>query len=178
MQKRLSQADLHESLISALGAPNVVSHGDITEKPIVLDLASPLPHKVRAYMFNATKPPGGRPIGEHKVQLIAPGQQRGERGNFDHSGGRIVLLIGYVLEDDVFVFWDAGLYTDFAWSRNVQVKSQTVVDATAGKVATQDRVLRPTKGTSVTETVIATTGQNILLGITARMAATYQRMST
>jgi len=59
MQKRLSQTDLHERLIRALGAPNVASHGDITEKPIVLDLVSPLPHKVRAYMFNATKPPGG-----------------------------------------------------------------------------------------------------------------------
>ncbi len=24
-------------------------------------------------------------------------------------------------EEDVFILWDAGLYPDFAWSRNVQV---------------------------------------------------------
>jgi len=177
MQNRLPQTDLHERFIDALGARNVVSHGDTSRKPIELDLVSPLPHKIRAYMFNATKPPGGRPIGEHKVQLITPGQQRGERGNFDHSDGRIVLLVGYVLEDDVFIFWDAGLYADFAWSRNVQVKSQTVVDATAGKIATQDRILRPANGMSVTETVVATTGRNIVFGITARMTATYQRIA-
>ena len=28
-------------------------------------------------MYNATRPPGGRPLGEHKIQLMVPGKGRG-----------------------------------------------------------------------------------------------------
>jgi hypothetical protein len=92
-------------------------------------------------VYNATVPPGGRATGEHKIQLIVPGQARGQRGNLDHSGGRIPLLIGYQNEMDVFILWDAALYQDFAYSRNVQVKAETIFEAFAGKIARQSRHL-------------------------------------
>ncbi len=175
LTERVGQEEMHRRLIQAL-SPLIVRHGPFEAKPLEIDLAAPLPQRVRIYMYNATRPPGGRPLGEHKVQLIVPGQGRGDRGAFDHGDGRIVLLVGYAAEEDVFVLWDAGLYADFAWSRNVQVKGHTIIDATAGKIATQERRLRPASGRSVVETVVAAKTRNLAEAIERRMELTRQRL--
>lgn len=148
----------------------------VDDKPLLLNLRAPLPQRVRVYLFNATRPPGGRPLGEHKVQLIVPGQERGGLGNFDHSDGRIVLLVGYAVEDDVFVLWDAGLYVDFAWSRNVQVKVETIVRASAGRLARQERRLRPKHAPTVIETLVAAPSDQLADAIIERLNLTRARM--
>lgn len=137
---QLSAEQLHEAFIGALDG-RVKGHSTVSAKPLEVDLVAPLPSHLRVYLYNATHPPGGRTMGEHKVQLMLPGQQRGERANFDHSGGRIVLLVGYEAEMAVFILWDAGLYRDFPFSRNVQVKAQTIYEAYATGLAVQERRL-------------------------------------
>jgi len=137
---QLSAEQLHEVFLGALGG-RVTSHSTTSAKPLEVDLVAPLPSHVRVYLYNATHPPGGRTMGEHKVQLMLPGQLRGERANFDHSGGRIVLLAGYEAEMGVFVLWDAGLYRNFPFSRNVQVKAETIYEAYATGLALQERRL-------------------------------------
>ncbi len=174
--ERLPQEEMHQRFVSALGAGVIKVNTPYDAKPFEIDLAPPLPHRVRVYMYNATKPPGGRPLGEHKIQLIIPGKGRGERASFDHSDGRIVLLIGYAAEEDVFVLWDAGLYSDFAWSRNVQVKAETVIEASAGKLASQQRQLRPPTGRPIVETVIAAKSRRLTEAICRRMELTRERM--
>lgn len=175
LTKKVSQVELHRRFITALG-PKVQSHTELDHKPLEAELLSPLPPRIRLYIFNATRPPGGRPLGEHKVQLIVPGQKRGERAGFDQSGGRIVLLAGYAAEEDVFVLWDAGLYTDFAWSRNVQVKAPTIIQATAGKIAQQERRLRPSEGPAVTETLLACRPERLADAVARRVEITRERM--
>ena len=175
LTKRLSQTELHQRFLDAL-EDAVRSHGALDRKPLEADLAPPLPSRIRVYIFNATRPPGGRPLGEHKVQLILPGQRRGDRASFDHSGGRIVLLSGYAAEENVFVLWDAGLYADFAWSRNVQVKSETLVRATAGKIAEQERRLRPAHGNAVAETLLACPPKRLADALARRVEITRDRM--
>ncbi|MFD1035494.1 helix-turn-helix domain-containing protein [Sphingomonas hankookensis] len=176
LTEKVPQSELHRRFLQALGG-RVRSHSDFDQKPMEADLAPPLPTRVRVYMFNATRPPGGRPTGEHKIQLIVPGQKRGQRANFDHSGGRIVLLAGYAAEDDVFVIWDAGLYNDFAWSRNVQVRAATIIEATAGKIAHQERRLRPGDGDAVTETLLACPPGRLADAIVKRVEMTRDRMA-
>lgn len=176
LTERVPQAELHRRFIRALGA-GVRSHTDLEQKPLEADLITPLPSRVRLYIFNATRPPGGRPVGEHKVQLIVPGQKRGQRASFDQTGGRIVLLAGYAAEEDVFVLWDAGLYTDFAWSRNVQVKATTIIEATAGKIAEQERRLRPAGGDAVTETLLACPPARLADALVRRVEITRDRMT-
>jgi len=176
LTERVPQEELHRRLVQALGAAAVRSHAPLDQKPFELDLAPPLPQRVRVYMYNATRPPGGRPLGEHKVQLIVPGQRRGERASFDNGDGRIVLLIGYGAEEDVFILWDAGLYSDFAWSRNVQVKAETIIQASAGKLATQDRQLRPTSGRPTVETVLAVKPRRLAEALVRRMELTRERL--
>jgi excisionase family DNA binding protein len=175
LSDRLTQADLHRHFIAMLGQ-GVSSSSPISAKPLELDLAPPLPGRIRVYLFNATRPPGGRPLGEHKVQLIMPGQRRDERGSFDHGDGRMVFLVGYAAEEDVFILWDAGLYPDFAWSRNVQVKAETIVEASAGKLATQQRHLRPAGGQVVTETLLAAPGSRLVEAMQRRVQLTRERM--
>lgn len=176
LTERISTKDLHRQLVEELGTACTRRHSDLTAKPLEMDLAPPLPQRVRVYMYNATRPPGGRPLGEHKVQLIVPGQSRGERSSFDNSDGRIVLLIGYAAEEDVFILWDAGLYPEFAWSRNVQVKAETIIRASAGKLAIQERQLRPPGGKPVTEKVLAVRPHRLQEAIIRRMELTRERL--
>lgn len=176
LSERVSQAELHRRFISALG-DRLEKHTDIERKPLEIDLMPPLPSRARVYLFNATRPPGGRPTGEHKVQLTLPGQKRGERSKFDHSDGRIVLLVGYAAEEDVFILWDAGLYPDFAWSRNVQVKAQTIIQATAGRIACQARRLRPSNGEALIEVLVACPSPLLAEAIQQRQDLTRKRLS-
>lgn len=176
LTERVSQQELHRRFTDALGRA-VRSNSPFERKPLEIDLASPLPGRIRVYLFNATRPPGGRPLGEHKVQLIVPGQGRGVRGRFDHSDGRIVLLAGYAAEEDVFILWDGGLYNDFAWSRNVQVKAETIIEASAGKLAVQERRLRPADGPAVTETLLAAPPSRLADAIVRRIELTRERLA-
>jgi excisionase family DNA binding protein len=174
--ERLPQEELQHRLVSALGSSVVKIHSEMDAKPFEIDLAPPLPHRVRIYIYNATRPPGGRPLGEHKIQLIVPGKGRGERASFDNGDGRIVLLMGYAADEDVFILWDAGLYSEFAWSRNVQVKAETIIEASAGKLATQERQLRPATGKATVETVLAVKSRRLAEAIIRRMELTRERL--
>lgn len=176
LTERVPQASLHRRILEALGPAAVRAHSAYDDKPFELDALDPLPPRLRIYIYNATRPPGGRPLGEHKIQLIVPGHHRGQRGSFDHDGGRIVLLLGYAAEEDVFILWDAGLYPDFAWSRNVQVKAETIIAATAGRLAMQERTLRPPHQRPITETVLAVKPRLLAEAIVQRMALTRQRL--
>lgn len=173
---RVPQEKLHRLFIDALGPTRVRSHSDFNTKPLEADLLTPLPQRVRVYIFNATRPPGGRPLGEHKVQLIMPGQGRNERASFDDSDGRVILFLGYCVEEEVFVLWDAGLYSNFAWSRNVQVKGETLIQAHGGQIATQSRVLRPHGGPPATEIVLAVKAERLAEAIEKRMELTRERL--
>jgi len=172
---RIDQVSLHTVFCRALeGSADCVS--DLEVKPLEVDFSSPLPFSARVYLYNATSPPGGRPAGEHKIQLIVPNQARGERGSFDDSGGRTVLLVGYVPVEEVFVLWDAGLYVDFAYSRNVQVKAETVLTAYAVGIGMQERTLRPAQGLTVRETVVAASADHLARAVAMRIDLTRHRL--
>lgn len=151
---------------------SLISHTDPAVKPLCVDLALPLPERLRIYAYNCTHPTGGRTVGEHKIQLMVPGQRRGQRGSFDFSDGRIVLLLGYVSDVEVFVMWDAGLYAEFPYSRNVQITAEKVIAAFAGNIVTQIRHLRG----GVVESVVATRGENLKDALLLRQKLTLDRL--
>ena len=172
---RMTPSELHAKFLAALN-DLVVEHSDVGVKPLELEMQGSLPLRARVYMYNATRPPGGRPAGEYKIQLIVPNHERGQRGNFDLSDGRTVLLVGYAAEDAVFVLWDAGAYRDFAYSRNVQVKSETILAAFARGIGRQERRLRPGGGMMVRETVVAATAEHLPEAIAARVDLSRKRL--
>ena len=140
-ESRMRQRVLHTLLVTALDGW-VVQHSELDAKPLELDLRAPLPSPTRVYMYNATRPPGGRPAGEYKVQLILPGQAPGQRGNFYPSDGRTVLLVGYAVDEAVFVLWDAGAYRDFGYSRNVQLEGRLRAEYSLSRVSARHTQLR------------------------------------
>ena len=172
---RMTPAELHAELLAALSGL-VVGHSDLGVKPLELEMEGSLPLRARVYMYNATRPPGGRPAGEYKVQLVVPNHPRGERGNFDFSDGLTVLLVGYAAEDAVFVLWDAGAYRNFAYSRNVQVKSEAILAAFSRGIGLQERRLRPRGGLMVQETVVAATGEHLAKAIGMRVDLSRRRL--
>lgn len=163
---RLSSYELNQAFVAALG-DYVVHIADLHADVLTLELAPPLPERVRVYLFNATNPPGGRPTPEHKIELIAPGQHPGQRGNFDFSEGRSVLLAGKVEDQEIFVLWDASLYRDFAFSSNVQVRTATIQEVQAAHaITTQSRRLHHGD-----ETVIVAPSALLADAITMRFSA-------
>lgn len=167
MAIRLTRDELHERFVAAIGAGAVVSAETDTSGELVVELRPPLPRRVRVYIRNATDAQGPVRKSEHRIQLILTGQGRGEQANFDRSEVDFVLICGYVPEEDVFVFWDASLHRDFAYSKNLQVRSENVVGAAAAVVVVrQERSLR-----TEPETVICVPSRLVVDAIAERFAS-------
>lgn len=140
---------LHRAFLDALDG-QVRAHGDLSTKPLDLDLVLPLPRRLRLYLYSLVVGGKTRP-GEFKAVLRVPGQAVGEYGTFDHSGGRLAVLAAYRDDLDVFVLWDASIHKRFTHGGNMQVRNTVVAQAAATGWAKQQRPLR----SGITEIVFA-----------------------
>lgn len=136
---RFTTTQLNELFVSSLGKGSRVI-GNISDKPLLVDVNIPFEVRLRVYLYNCTNPPGGRASDEYKSQIIVPGQGRGTRGNFVYSEDRIVVLGAFAkltpdMDSGVFVFWDPMFHVDFAYSANIQVKSEILIRAFAEPVS-------------------------------------------
>lgn len=123
----LSKVELHSRIIAVLGE-EVAAHGDREEVPFRLEVRGLIPLAVWA--FTITSPPGGRHPLESKIQLMVPGQGRDERGSLRSADSDLFpILIGVKPDEDLFVLWDAWKHEGFAFSKNVQVRAQPLIDA-------------------------------------------------
>jgi hypothetical protein len=170
MTEKNTKSEIHQKFVEHLDE-EVKEHSEFEDIPFEIYFRQFLPSKIRVYAYNVTHPPGGRSNGEHKAQLILPNQSHDERASFDHSDGYTVLLLGYVPDSDVFILWDAGLHRDFAYSKNVQVKAETVYKALAGEIGTQVRHLQ-----TGDETVVTTNPNNLAEAIELRSELTQERL--
>lgn len=137
----LDREVLHQALISALN-DRILSHSDIEERPLEIELESPLPAKLRVYLYTVTEAGGSRPADEYNIQVFIPGVSRGESGTLDHTDDRLVILAGYYPDLDVFILWDAYMHSQFSFSETVQVKQQTIEEASREGISTQTRHLK------------------------------------
>src|SRR5262249_52039537 len=111
----------------------------------------------------------GRPQDEYKIQVIVPGAKRGARQRLDTPDGRFPLLVGYSPDFEVFALWDASLYSDFAYSRNVQVREMTLVGALTTHVSQQERYLRQ-GGRRVLEVILAARPEHLVEALSLRLS--------
>lgn len=163
---RLGTSKLNELFVSSLGSTARVI-GKITDKPLLVDADIPFRVRMRVYLYNCTNPPGGRASDEYKSQIIVPGQARGARGNFDYSENRIVILGAYTQlttdpESAVFVFWDPMCHVNFAYSANIQVKSNVLIGAFTENVSFGKK--------NTGETLVACRPQNLCQALLARIS--------
>jgi hypothetical protein len=153
---------LHQAFLVALDS-HIVENSDVGTKPLEVDLARPLPQRLRVYLYSLVVGGKSRP-GEFKAVLRVPGQIVGEYGTFDHSGDRLAVLAAYREDLDVFVLWDASLHEQFKHGGNMQVRESVVASAAATGWAEQRRPLR----SGVTELVIACRSSSLASAIAAR----------
>lgn len=71
----------------------------------------------------------GRPPGEHKIQMIGDGQQRGQHEDLIFLSDSETVLAGFSPDYGVFAIWEARYHQRFAYSRNVQVREHLLEEA-------------------------------------------------
>jgi hypothetical protein len=157
----LTKPELHERILAALGVcPEGKSLDAVPLLMTIPKVAVPL----AVWAFTLTHPPGGRHPAESKIQLIVPGQARGERGNFSGPQGWFKLLIGVHPDEDLFVLWDAYKQRNFAYSKNVQVRGPLLWDASVSGIAAGTRRVGGSQ-----ETVIVARGDHLGKAIKLRI---------
>jgi len=164
-RQKLHKDRLNQLFVDGLGS-TVQSVSNMKDYPILIDLHSPFPLRLRVYLFNCTNPPGGRSLDEYKIQIILPGQKRRCRAELDYSDGRMPILAAFASIDGnanngVFAIWDADMHKDFAYSTNMQVKAETIISAMCEMVSESAR--------SNTEIILAARPQNLLSAIKRRV---------
>ena len=158
---------LHGAFVGAL-AGAVLSHSDLASKPLCVDLVLPNPPRLRVYMYTLVGGVGTVRSGEYKAVLRVRGQAVGAYDSFDHSDGRLALVVGYRADLDVFVLWDASLHPRFKNGGNIQVRDSTVHEAAVAGYARQDRPL----STGAVEIVIACQSRTLARAVDERLATT------
>lgn len=160
----LPKSSLNRAILGALG-DSVESHGGEEQFPFPLKVRGVVPLSV--FAFTVTSPPGGRHPLESKIQLIAPGQRRGERGNLEPVAESFPVLLGYKPEEALFVLWDAYLQVDFSYSKNVQVTAPPLLEALSRGIGRATRRLN-----SGDETVIAARPDHLREALAERIVST------
>lgn len=171
MPDTIAKPEIHERFLDALG-DSVVDQPDIDGFPIEIHLDPPLPPKVRVYAYPVTTPPGRNQNADHIARIILPDQSPGERSSFDHSGGHLVLLVGYAEDPNVFILWDAGLHQNVLYGKKVHVKPGPVFEAVGGGIGMQERHLK-----TGTETVLTANADNLAVAIEKRSQLTTERLT-
>jgi hypothetical protein len=155
-----SRTYLHRAMLRALepALTRLPTEAEISHKPLVVDLALPLPSQLRVYVFEATQHHSERQLGTFKIQLttgVAPVNARAGRLHFDRGEGVRPIVMGYVPDLRVFILWDADLHDlgeGFAWSKNVQAPPDLIWEAVANGLALGARRM---KKPTVTERIVA-----------------------
>lgn len=148
MSNRLTQKELNTLLIEDL-SDYITDQSDSQKKPVILDLKSPFNIRAKIYLFNCTSPRGGKKAGgrkadEFKSQLIIENQARGETGFLDDSDGTFIFLMGYAdpldsKQKGVYVLWDTECHRKFAYSANLQVKLDALLETSYEDVVSYKR---------------------------------------
>ncbi len=164
--KKMPQAKLNEMFIADLGDAFIQKKTD-SLKPMLLDIALPSIVPAKVYLYNCTGPMGGRPGTEYKIQLIIENQKPGERRKLEDPEDGFTFVIGYSNplnnpDYGIYVIWETGKHREFAYSANLQVKLEYMLD-TLGKT-----VVYQTK--RITQEVLVMARRNHLLeALKARM---------
>jgi hypothetical protein len=131
MATRLTAKQLNELFVADLGEAYCIK-SEIEKKPLLISPVANPEITYKVYIYNCTNPPGGRTLDEYKIQLILPDQGRGNRGYFDETDGTIILIVGFAIydacENGVWVIWETDFHREFAYSANLQVKMENLLD--------------------------------------------------
>ncbi|WP_437487286.1 HNH endonuclease [Sorangium sp. So ce1014] len=132
--------------------------------------------RARFYLWTVTHVASSdRPPDEFKIQLILPGQARGDRGTLECDSPPTFLL-GYSPDFGVFVAWEAAMHADFSFSKAVQVPEGLLSEARrTGWAVAAPRSIRQANGYK--EVRVACTSGNLLHFMKQSYLADAQRLN-
>jgi len=158
---------LNEALLLALGS-SVAKHSDRARKPLLLDFAAPEALRLRIYAYSLVGGVGERARREYKIVLRVPAQEVGAYGTFEQTADRFTTVVGYDVNLDVFVVWDASLHPRFKNGGNLQVRDEVVWAAAAEGSAKTVRIL----SSGAREAVFACRSATLRQTLRSRIATT------
>jgi hypothetical protein len=172
---------LHRVLLRALGraVEHLPEDDELRQKPLVVDLAAPLPSRLRFYVYEATQHASERQQGTFKVQLtsgIARSGSDSTRLYFDRTDNIRPVLTGYHPDWRLFILWDADLHDlgdGFPYSKNVQAPPDIVWGALARGLAQGSRRL---KKPPITETIVAARSSRLAEALELRIRLSNQAL--
>lgn len=118
----LSDHRLRSVLLGALPGASVVTDLGHT-KPIIVTFPGIGPFRIYLWTTTPDASVQGRPIGEHKAQIILPGTPRGSVQHLNLADMPTALL-GYSPIFGVFTAWDATLHFESSYSKNLQFREE------------------------------------------------------
>ena len=118
----LSDYRLCSVLLGALPGAQIVTDASHT-KPIILSLPNAGPYRIYLWTTTPDASVQGRPVGEHKAQIILPGTARGSTQHLNLAEMPTALL-GYSPLYSVFTAWDANLHFESGYSKNLQFREE------------------------------------------------------
>lgn len=178
---RVTRSYLHRVLLRALdrAAAQLPAEDQLQQKPLVVDLVTPLPSRLRFYVYEATQHASERQQGTFKVQLtsgvVRPGSGSA-RLYFDRTDNIRPVLTGYHPDWRLFILWDADLHDlgdGFPYSKNVQAPPDIVWGALARGLAQGTRRL---KKPAVTETIVAARPRQLAEALRLRIRLSNQAL--
>lgn len=145
----VEKKELHRRFIEAIDY-NSRWYSSLDSVPLEVDVTDPGLNKLIVYITNLTAPTQVNSAGE--LQLSQPEQERIGTDSFGSSNDGTVLLVGYDVDRDIFVLWDANHHQEFPDTSNIRVKEETLKTATEGEIGTQTRDLESGEETVLTAT--------------------------
>ncbi|MDG9704079.1 hypothetical protein [Streptomyces sp. DH37] len=182
--KNFTSGYLHRVLVRALGSAvdGVPPDEALKHKPLVLDLASPLPPRLRFYVYTATQHPSERQLGTFKIQLTVgvtrdgkPAPPEAKRRWFDRADNIRPIAMGYHPDWNLFILWDADLHDlngGFGSSKNVQTPPEIVWAALAKDISHGSRRLHG----GLTETIVAARPHRLVEALSLRIDLSNEAM--
>ena len=160
----LTANDLNRAFCTAIGPTG--AGVDLDLRPVRLTIEG-LALRVAAFVYQASGPnrQGGKAY--YKLQLILPGQRRGDLGDYELNPGEFPLVIAFVPDRDVFVLWDANLHSGERYAFALTVKEDDVLQALGGEIVVSRR-----KSKGRVEQVISVHRSSLVKGIGKRWELT------
>lgn len=167
------QADANRLLLRSL-APSLRSFPGVVsdERPIELSLGKPIYLQMRFYLFPLRDP---SPRSNRAYINLTIGEADG-LNSFDRSEGYRPIVAGYLLDDEIFVLFDADVYEmdgGFRYNRFCYVDEALPLRAMVSGPVTETRSLRKPR---IEEVVVACRASDLITALQQRFQLTVQRI--
>ena len=119
----------------------VTSHSDPGIIPFEMELVSPYPARIRAYLFKI-RSMERTDFTVYNALIQIPALSTGSTAEFNFEEGAFVLLGGYYPEKDLFVFWDAMCHSVITSYQHVlSIKGRELLKAEKQGICSYDHTL-------------------------------------